>query len=183
MSISLDTAGSLVITSSGTAGNSYKMTISAPSAITANRAISIIDPGSASTLRLGTKPTYTLSANAAADTLTAAQSGYQIWIPAQAQAQTVTLPAVQAGLEYNFVMQGTAGQIVAIQGPANLMAGNLIVSAGAAAANALVSVAGNRRQVNFTATAVVGDNVRIVSDGVNWYASGQSSAAAGLAFA
>lgn len=129
----------------------------------------------------------TLSANAAATTLLASQSGSIVLVPTQAQAQTVTLPALAAGLNFHCLVQGSGavatGFIVSFQGPANTMAGSLNTSAGAAAPNnILVSIAGNRRNANFTATAIGGDFLDLFCDGTNWFARGQSAATAGLSF-
>lgn len=59
MSISLDNAGQIVLTSSGTGANSYKMTLSAPTSLAQNVAVGIPDAGGDCKLLLSRKPAPT----------------------------------------------------------------------------------------------------------------------------
>ena len=181
MSVSLDTKGAIEFQSSGTGLNSYKLKLNCPSAISADHEIKMHDPGSNTYLRFGTLLFEHIGDED--KTLLAEDSGTTYFVPSLGAGRTINLPALQAGLEYNFIATGTMGNALTIKASAaNLMAGNVIVSAGAAAAQALVSVAGAKQSLQMTATAVVGDHAKVVCDGTRWYASGQSSAAAGLAF-
>jgi len=101
MSISLDTAGALVLKSSGTGANSYSMTISCPIAVTANRAISIVDPGVNCSLAYNSIPLA--STIVAAGGPSAAQSGFIVPVSHNGAAGALTLPAASVGLNYKVV--------------------------------------------------------------------------------
>ena len=98
-----------------------------------------------------------------------------------AAAVVVTLPApTTAGLQFLIGTRATPASTVRFTAGGTLVKGAVLASNGAAAASAII---GPGAFVGFTATAIVGDYIDLVSDGVNWCASGQTQATAGIAFA
>ena len=128
------------------------------------------------------KPVITTAA-ATNYTLTAAQSGSTVFVTGGGAASTITLPApTTAGMYFDFILSADNAAIIGIVSPtAGTAKGAVLVSAGAAATSAVLG--GAQVRCNFTATAKANDRVSCVSDGTNWNFSGQSVAAAGLAFA
>lgn len=118
--------------------------------------------------------------NATTYTVVAQDTGKLLCIPAQGGAAlTVTLPAVQAGLNYRFIAVTTLGQNVTIL-PA---AGNIITGVclnftpGNAGATAIAAVRkSNSASIRFNAAARAGDYVDINCDGTTWYINGVSRA-------
>ena len=114
----------------------------------------------------------------AASTLTAADNGKTLLLNSATEFAT-TLPAPTAGWRARFIVKaapvGTAYTIVT-NGGANLIDGLAVV-------NGATVAAANEDTITFTASAAVsGDWVELISDGTNWYVSGQASAATGIAF-
>jgi hypothetical protein len=183
MSISLDTKGALLITSSGTGTNGNVMTISAPTSLAAATAIAIPDPGAACNLMFGKK--QVIAHNGAGPfTLTAAQSGSLINVTQQAGAVVCNLPAAAVGLEFDFVLNNNAAGSYTITsaGAAGTMKGTLMSSNGAAAV--LVSTNGFNRanaiKAVFLAAGVAADRISVKCvDGTNWIATGFSGATDG----
>lgn len=115
---------------------------------------------------------------AAAKTLVATDSGKTYFLGA-AGGFTVTLPEPAAGLNFEFKVSvaPTTAYIIATNGGDNIMIGSVSCSTaddlGASDANADV--------INFVASeAIVGDWIRMVSDGTNWYFSGNCFVAEGI---
>lgn len=107
----------------------------------------------------------------ALSTLTAAQSG-KLFTLGTAGGFTTTLPAPQAGLEYDFVVKvaPTTAYIIASGGSANKIYG-VVASAEDAAGS--VGCAAASDTITFVANkAIIGDRVKLISDGTNWYATG-----------
>jgi len=104
----------------------------------------------------------------AATTLTYMQSG-KILTLNLAAGFAVTLPAPKEGLDYTFIV-GTAptgAYTVVTNGSSNIIYGNVCTPEDAAGS---VSVAQASDTITFVASkAVIGDMVRVVSDGTNWY--------------
>ena len=100
-----------------------------------------------------------------------ADSG-KYFILVQSAAQTISLPAVQRGLSYTFIL-GTAdiftSRIVATAGTP--IVGHVVSGPLAAP---VVTVGAGTIAVNFSTTCVVGDRIDIFSDGINWFVSGKS---------
>jgi len=108
----------------------------------------------------------------AATTLTASQSG-KLFTLGTAGGFTTTLPAPQAGLEYEFVVKvaPTTAYIIATKGSSNIIYGviasadlNAAGDTGCAQASDTITFVANK--------AVIGDSVKLISDGTNWYAKG-----------
>lgn len=129
---------------------------------------------------------------AASTTLTTAHSGYVISCSQGGGAdRVITLPApATAGLKFRFVLaatQANAAAHVSITSPtAATMKG--IMNSSNGAGNALLvgaaGVGGATTIARFVGNlGAVGDWIEVVSDGTNYYASGQSSATAGVVFA
>jgi hypothetical protein len=177
MSISLNSAGSMVINSSGTGANGCAMTISAPTSLAAARAVAIPDPGAACNLAFGVVPTVTVITTAA---ITQAQSGSQIFFTKPA-GYTITMPAPLAGLNYTFVQSGAgAAFTVVIDCGVGLLFGGWINTVGGAITGATTAGTGARNFNFLTNASVKGDQVRLVSDGTQWYATGIVGAAAAV---
>lgn len=112
-----------------------------------------------------------------ATTLTAADSGKTFYLNAAAGA-TITLPAVAAGLSFEFIVAATFATsnwvIASAEGD------NIDGSAEVAGA---VVVAGAEDQVNLVASAeALGDTVILKSDGVQWFVRGVAALTGGMTF-
>lgn len=105
-------------------------------------------------------------------------------------AKTLTLPPVEAGLNYKFIIgvPGAAlGQISTLM-PANaagvavngILYGSVINNTGVVGTMITPKVIGSNT-ADFTANAVLGDYIELYSDGTYWYINGLSTVAAGLA--
>lgn len=114
----------------------------------------------------------------AASTLTAADSGKTLYLNSATEFAT-TLPAPADGLRFRFIVTAApvgASYTVVTNGGSNVIQG-LAEVAGAAVA------AVNEDTITFTASAAaVGDWAEVVSDGTNWYVSGQGVASTAIAF-
>lgn len=112
-----------------------------------------------------------------ADTITAADNGKTFYLNAAAGA-TVTLPAVQAGLDLTFVVAAlfaTTNWVIASAEGDNID--------GAAEVAGAVVIAAAEDQVNLVASAEsLGDNVRLRSDGVQWFVQGFAAVTGGMTF-
>ena len=84
----------------------------------------------------------------------------------------ITLPAPKKGLEYSFVIGAafaTTSWTVVTNGGANIISGSIVV-AGA------VVVASAEDTITFVNSAeTIGDQVHLVSDGTNWFVSGDGA--------
>ena len=112
-----------------------------------------------------------IKALTAATTLTANDSGKLITL-GTAGGFTTTLPLPQAGLEFDFVVKvaPTTAYIIASAGSANKIYG-VVASAEDAAGSVACAAASDT--ITFVANkAIIGDRVKLISDGTNWYATG-----------
>jgi hypothetical protein len=111
----------------------------------------------------------------AAQTLTAADSG-KIFIMSAAAGKTITLPALEAGLSFKFIVGaafGTSDWILDSAEGDNIE-GVLIV-------NGASVIASGEDQVNFVNSAeTVGDYAELYCDGTNWFVYGVGAAAGGI---
>lgn len=106
-----------------------------------------------------------------ASTLTAAQSG-KLFTLGTAGGFATTLPAMAPGLKFTFVVKvaPTTAYTIVTAGSANKIYG-VVASAEDAAGSVAVAAASDT--ISFVANkALIGDRVEVISDGVNWYASG-----------
>lgn len=116
----------------------------------------------------------------ATNALTAAESGKVIWLNSATEFVT-TLPAlsaVSAGTSFKFIVKAApaAASYTVITGNSTE---NKIY--GLAVVNGASVAAADEDTITFAdGSAVVGDWVEVVSDGTNWYVSGQGAAAGGI---
>ena len=110
----------------------------------------------------------------AATTLTAADSGKTIFIDQDA-AYSITLPSTQLGLEYTFILTDAGSNEVKIDGgAANKIKGfSMDPTTG-------INLVDNNLLIIYDSLAVVGDYVRLVSDGSVWWCTSFSSATNGI---
>ena len=113
----------------------------------------------------------------AVNTLLYSECGKTLFLNASTEFAT-TLPAPIAGCQFTFIVQaapaGTAYTIVT-PAAATIIDGTTVVNGG-------VIGCVNEHTITFTASAAIsGDWVRLVSDGTNWYVTGQAFAATGIA--
>lgn len=116
-----------------------------------------------------------LTIAATGTTALTAASPQRIVIPTLSGNATVTLPAVAAGLTYDFRFAAAESHTLTITATAAVMQGSGIVATGTAASNACVPISAKTNLI-YTAAAV-GDSVGMWSDGTNWYVQAVSSAA------
>lgn len=114
----------------------------------------------------------------ATNTLTAEESGKVILLNSETEFAT-TLPAPAVGLNFKFIIKAApvgANYTIATNGGDNVIQGLAVVNGASVAA-------ADEDTITFTASAAVaGDWCELVSDGTNWYVSGQAVAATGIAF-
>lgn len=114
----------------------------------------------------------------AASTLTAADSGKTLYLNSATEFAT-TLPTPADGLNFRFIVKAApsgASYTVVTNGGSNVIQGSATVNGAAVPAV-------NEDTITFTASAAaVGDWVDLISDGTNWYVSGQGVAATAVAF-
>lgn len=174
-SVTLTTTTPNITFQPGGSGFSYKLQASTNPA--QNSTFLLVDPGIATVnLQTGVAKISALPAGANT-TLTAAQSGSIFTIPTQTgQANTVTLPAVQAGLNFTFITSATNTTftltISAVSGTP--IVGILIGVAATVAKTAALSLVLSAT----TANVKVGDKAVFQSDGTNWYVVATSAGAA-----
>ena len=109
--------------------------------------------------------------------ITAAETGKTFYLNL-AGGFTSTLPAPAIGLEYTFIVQTapTTAYIVTTDSGANVIEGMADV-------NSTMVLAANEDKINFAAnTAIIGDWVRVKSNGTSWFVTGQSGATGGITF-
>jgi len=104
-----------------------------------------------------------VSAITAATTLYDYNSG-NVYTIAQGSAFTITLPlaTVAAGIEFTFVLQASAANIVKIDGGAS----NAVLGASMDMSTGVNAIDNN--QVHFAASGVVGSRIHLVSDGTRY---------------
>lgn len=112
----------------------------------------------------------------ATETLVAGDSGKTIFLNSATEFVT-TLPSPAAGLKFRFVVKAApsgASYTVVTASSANVIQGLVVVN-GASVAGA------DEDTITFAdGAAVVGDWAEVVSDGTNWYVSGQGVAAGAI---
>jgi hypothetical protein len=133
-------------------------------------------------LRMGGKrvPKPDVVTLSAAETLTAADSG-TTYILSLAGGFTVTLPPLESGLRFRFIVgvAPTTAYIIATAGSTNTMVGGVNELEVDTADDGPYDT--NADVINFVASvAVVGDYIEMVSDGTNWYFHGQTNADGGV---
>lgn len=110
--------------------------------------------------------------------LTAAQSGMDVFLNA-AEGFAITLPAVANGLRYRFIVAAafaTTNFTIVVPALATLIFG-------AADVNSTLVLADDENTISFVASAeTLGDYAEVVSDGVNWFVSGQGFASGSITF-
>jgi hypothetical protein len=114
--------------------------------------------------------------------LTASDTGRTFTV-GKGAAYTITLPALAAGLQFTFISGATAANLVAIGTGTAAQAGPTIIFGTWRQLSGVATVSAGTATVNFTATSVLGDEIRMWCDGTNWYVKGDSFAAAGISFA
>jgi hypothetical protein len=114
----------------------------------------------------------------ATKTVLASESG-KTFILNSATEFATTLPAPAIGLRYRFIVSAApvgAAYTVVTNGGDNLIDGSATVAG-------IVIPAANEDTITFTASAALsGDWVELISDGTNWFVSGQAAASTGIAF-
>jgi len=114
----------------------------------------------------------------AVNALTYDECGKTIFLNSATEFAT-TLPVPIAGCSFRIIVKAApvgAAYTVVTSGGSNLIDGSATVNGSAVAAV-------NEDTITFTASAAVsGDWVHLVSDGTNWYVSGQGVAATSIAF-
>lgn len=119
--------------------------------------------------------------NAAPYVHTMNQSGSIFMVPAMGAAGKISVPTAStavAGFNSKYIMNGTAGFIVEIGITSAANISGVLITTSTTTPSSVQCTA--KSFVNFTATAIVGDYVTMVCDGVNYYASGVSQVTAGL---
>ncbi len=110
-------------------------------------------------------------------TLTPSQTGTTFICDSTLGNQTANLPApTVSGLNYTFYKANT-GNVTNVTSTAANMTGFW------AQVNGTKTLAGPSTTVRFTATGTPDDVIRIQSDGTNWRVQGETTVAAGIAFA
>jgi hypothetical protein len=114
-------------------------------------------------------------------TITAADSGKVFVLSQAGTARTVTLPSVETGLNFKFVLAATSTgnwSIVQASGAEDFV-GHVVSADGGAGDTA----SGTDTFVRFVGgTAVIGDTVELDCDGTVWYIKGSMSVAGGIVF-
>jgi hypothetical protein len=111
-----------------------------------------------------------ITVSATTKVLSADDSGAVVFL-AGGSAATATLPTVQSGLKFTFIV--TSAQQHIINGGATLMKGMVTaVRAAGPQVSQQKNSAGN--QITFNSSAQIGDRVDVVCDGTNWYVSGMT---------
>jgi len=118
-------------------------------------------------------------------TLTVAQSGTTFFLNSTGVG-AIVLPAVStaAGVEYRFIAKNTTADCTITTGNTheNIMYGSVVLGVTGADDTAQEIPASAEDTITVDTTALVGDWLRLCSDGTNWYVSGYTAAAAGFAF-
>lgn len=168
-SIQLDKSTSQLIFGTG-------ITVTAPAPVSAQSFV-IPDVGVASAIfEMGVQRYNGVSSNT---TLGQAQSGLLCLLGATTGATTVILPAPTPGLQFDvLVSTATLGNDVKFDAGAGLLAGHIC----SCDAKSNTSATASRYITLATATAVLGDRVRLVGSGTKWLAEAVVSVQNGAAF-
>ena len=118
-------------------------------------------------------------------TLTVAQSGTTFFLNSTGVG-AIVLPAVStaAGVEYRFIAKNTTADCTITTGNTheNIVYGSVVLGVTGADDTAQEIPASAEDTITVDTTAVIGDWLRLCSDGTNWYVSGYTATAAGIAF-
>lgn len=112
-----------------------------------------------------------------ADTIavTAAQTS-SVFLATKASAtQVFTLPAAAAGLNYTFICGHASGEILINPTGSIATTFTTFAAVGADADTAIVTLSAGTGLKNTAATNAIGDSIRLVSDGTNWFGIGITS--------
>jgi len=125
--------------------------------------------GTVSTVATKTAKTEVVTAT---NVLTAAESGNTFFLSAAAGFVT-TLPAAAAGLEFEFIVKTapTSNGYTITGDPADVIFGTVSANGAEDTVNGVTASAADN-VILVANQAAVGDRVRFVSDGTNWYVSG-----------
>jgi len=108
-------------------------------------------------------------------TLTAIDSGKTFMLDAIGEA--ITLPAVSAGLNYEFIIDTTT-----VTSDWTITAAASVIYGSAEVAGALVACSAKDTITLVIAKALPGDHIELKSDGTKWYVSGSVVTALGVTF-
>ena len=106
-------------------------------------------------------------ASASSHTLDMGDSG-KIYMVYSTVARTITLPAVQAGLKFKFIMTDTTAD-----SSITTSEGTALLKGGAECGDAYLTLAGTT--IVLEAEGAVGDHLDLICDGTYWYVSGHGS--------
>lgn len=159
-----------------------------------NTDVSFVDSTGAQTLLLDAStgsiaartPVSTVTGDGATTvTLTVGQSGTTFFLNSTGVG-AIVLPAVStaAGVEYRFIVKDSTADCTVTTGNTHedVMYGSVVLGVTGVDDTAQEIPASAEDTITFDTTAVVGDWLRLCSDGTNWYISGYTAAAAGIAF-
>lgn len=114
-----------------------------------------------------------IAATSADLTLTAADTGALITMDSSGGSSCeVTLPALEAGLNFHIVLKDVTAANKVIAPVAKIQ--GVIFTNGSGADDAVDCA--NETSINFSASCLVGDWLKLECDGTNWYVSGASQA-------
>lgn len=132
----------------------------------------------------GALATTAVETVAATNVIAASESGTTYFLSAATEFVS-TLPAPAAGLEYEFIVAAApsgADYTITTNASANILVGHVTSSDLNAAGDAALSATGFDTISFVSAKAIVGDRVRVISDGTNWFVSGSCSAFDAITF-
>jgi hypothetical protein len=135
--------------------------------LTAGNNITISESGGTITVGAGTKTTETVTAT---NVITAAETGTTFFLSSATEFVS-TLPAPAAGLEFEFFVAAApsgASYTIVTNGGDNIIVGHVVSSEDAAGSGDFEASGGDTITL-VDSKAVVGDRVRVISDGTNWF--------------
>ena len=106
-------------------------------------------------------------ASASTHTLDMGDSG-KVYMVYSTVARTITLPAVQAGLKFKFIMTDTTAD-----SSITTNEGTALLKGAAECGDAYLTLAGTT--IVLEAAGAVGDHLELICDGTYWYVSGHGS--------
>jgi hypothetical protein len=115
-------------------------------------------------------------------TISPADSG-KLFTVVQSAGQTFTLPVLQSGLFYTFILKTPGNFTTVINAASNTpIIGHAISGP---TATPIITVGAGTGSVRFSTTCVAGDRINLVCDGTNWWAdcvSASNTAATAITF-
>ena len=108
-------------------------------------------------------------------TITAVESGTLFMLDAIGEA--ITLPAVAMGLEYEFMIDTTVAT-----SDWTITAATKVIQGSAEVAGNVIAASDEDIITLVVAKALPGDHIKLVSDGTNWYVSGNVVTTVGITF-